>query len=142
MKRVLLFIFLNNLYLFSMDMKIKDGYIRETPPNVVNSAAFMTLKNTSDKDVIVVNAISSISKKVELHTHDMKNGVMKMYKIPQIRIKANSQIILKPGGLHVMFIGLHKPLKVGERVTFSFELSDGTKQKVTLPIKTVIDGLR
>lgn len=141
MKKILL-ISLLSAFLFGADVEVNDAYVRATPPNLPNSAAFMKLKNTSDKDIALVSASSNVSKVVELHTHDMKDGVMKMYQVPQIDVKANSETTLKPGGFHVMFIGLHQPLKVGKDVTFTLEFSDGSTQTITAPIKTVMGGMK
>lgn len=142
MKKVILLALFSVLSLGAMDIKVDNPYVRATPPNLPNSAAFMTLINNSNKDMAIVNATSNVSKVVELHTHDMKDGVMKMYQIPQIDIPANGKTVLKPGGLHVMFIGLYKPLKKGEEVTFTLEFANGKTRTITAPIKTVMGGMK
>jgi len=138
MKKVILLVLCSVLSVFAMDIKIENPYVRATPPNLPNSAAFMTLKNVSNENISIVKATSNISKVVELHTHDMKDGVMKMYQIPKIDIFAHGETTLKPGGLHIMFIGLYNPLKKGEEVTFTLEFSNGKTQTITAPIKTVM----
>lgn len=142
MKKIVLVVLLSVISTFAMDIKVENPYVRATPPNLPNSAAFMTIVNKSQKNIAVVNATSNISKVVELHTHDMKDGVMKMYQIPQIDVVANGKTTLKPGGLHIMFIGLYKPLKKGDYVTFTLEFSDGQVQTITAPIKTVMGGMK
>lgn len=142
MKKVILLALCSVMWVFATDIKIEDPYVRATPPNLPNSAAFMTLKNGSDQDISVVKATSNVSKVVELHTHDMKEGVMKMYQIHKIDIPAHGETTLKPGGLHVMFIGLHHPLKKGEEVTFTLEFSNGKTQTITAPIKSVMGGMK
>lgn len=135
MKKFMLLVLFSVSTLFANGIKIENDYVRATPPNLPNSAAFMSLKNNSNKDISLVKASSDISKVVELHTHDMKNGVMKMYQIPKIDILANSQTVLKPGGLHIMFIGLKKPLKEGDTVNLTLEFSNGQTQTIVTPIK-------
>lgn len=142
MKKLVLMGLFSAMSLLASNIEIENAYVRATPPNLPNSAAFMTVKNSSNEDIAIVNASSNVSKVVELHTHDMKDGVMKMYQIPKIDIKANSETILKPGGFHIMFIGLHNPLKVGEEVTFTIELSNGETKTITAPIKTVMGGMK
>ncbi len=142
MKKITLVLLFSIMSVFATDLLVEDAYVRATPPNLPNSAAFMVLKNSSNKNISVVKATSNVSKNVELHTHDMKDGVMKMYQVPKIDIPAKAETILKPGGFHVMLIGLHKPLKVGEKVTFTLELSNGETKTVTAPIKTVMAGMK
>jgi len=142
MKKFYLAVLLSISTLLASDITVEGAYARATPPNLPNSAAFMTVKNSSDKLVSIISASSEVSKVVELHTHDMKDGVMKMYQVPKIDIPAKGETVLKPGGFHIMFIGLHSPLKVGEEVTLTINLSNGESQRVTAPIKTVMGGMK
>lgn len=125
------------------NIKIEDAYARATPPGLPNSASFMMITNTTNKDISLINAQSNIANAVELHTHDMKDGKMMMYQVPKIDIKANSTTALKPGGFHVMLIGLkQKPLKVGTTVDLKLEFSNGQTINLTLPVKTVMGGMK
>ena len=116
---------------------VENPYARAVPAGQPNSAAFMVLKNTSNQDRAVVNATSNASKVVELHTHKKEGGMMRMRQIEKIVVKANSETVLKPGGLHVMFIGLVQSFKAGNKVEFELEFDNGEKVKVTAPIKMV-----
>jgi hypothetical protein len=54
----------------------------------------------------------------------MENGVAKMRPITGgLEIKPGDTVELKPGSLHVMFVGLKKPLTAGEHIkaTLVFE---------------------
>lgn len=141
LKKISLFLILLTLSSFSANIEIKDAYARATPPGLPNSATFLTIVNNGSQDVSLISASSSIAKNVELHTHDMKDGVMKMYQVPKIDIKANSKTVLKPGGFHIMLIGLNKALKVGEEVNFTLTFSNNEKISFTAPIKTVMGGM-
>lgn len=142
MKKLFLVLMALSISLVASTIEVKDSYVRATPPGLPNSAAFMSIVNKSKNDIALVEAKSTIAKAVELHTHDMKNGVMKMYQVPKIDIKANSTVTLQPGGFHVMLIGLTQPLKVDEKVNFTFKFSDGQEIKITAPIKTVMAGMK
>ena len=128
--------------LFGANIEIKDAYIRATPPSLPNSAAFMEIKNSSNEKLSLVSAQSSASNIVELHTHDMKDGVMKMYQVPKIDIKPNSTTILKPGGFHVMLIDLkNKPLKEGSKIDVQLTFSNGQTIQIKTPVKKVMAGM-
>ena len=85
-------------------------------------AAFMDIKNGGAADRLVA-ASAGVSKSVELHTHIKEGEVMKMRQVEAIDVPAGGMVHLKPGGLHVMFIGLKAPLKEGETfpLTLTFE---------------------
>ncbi|MGK0255448.1 MAG: copper(I)-binding protein [Arcobacteraceae bacterium] len=142
MKRLIVLALLSVSTLFASNIEVKDAYVRATPPGLPNSAAFMTVVNHTSEDIAIVKASSTIAKAVELHTHDMKNGVMKMYQVPKIVVPKNAETILQPGGFHVMLIGLVKPLKNKEMVTFTLEFSNGETKTITAPIKTVMAGMK
>ena len=85
-------------------------------------AGYLKLNNQGKADRLL-SVRSEISEVVELHQHTNDNGVMRMRKIQGIELPAKENIELKPGGLHLMFIRLKKPLQDVERfmVTLEFE---------------------
>ena len=58
--------------------------------------------NKNANDVKLVAVTSPAFKRIEMHTHEMSNGVMRMRKVPAFDIPAGEMIMLKPGGLHLM----------------------------------------
>lgn len=87
-----------------------------------NSAAYMVIRNTGSAADKLVKAASNVAQTVELHTVEMKDGVMQMRPVEGgIDIPANGEVQLKPGGFHVMLIGLKQDLKAGEKVALTLE---------------------
>ncbi|WP_428035527.1 copper chaperone PCu(A)C [Amphritea sp.] len=123
------------------EVKVDHPYARAVPPGQANSAAFMTLTNNSDEEVSLISASTSVAKVAELHTHTQENGVMKMRKIPQITMKANEQVQLKPGGLHVMLIGLKQNLNKDEMIDLTLNFSDGSSEKLDIKVMDVMSGM-
>ena len=122
---------------FAADIAVKHARVRAVPAGQVNSAAFMMLKNNSSEDRLLVSAHSNISKAVELHTHKKEGGMMRMRRVDSIGIKAGSKTVLKPGGLHIMFIGLNHGLKVGENVELKLVFDNGSETVLSVPVKMV-----
>ena len=105
------------------DITIENPWARATAGRAANGAGFMTLVNAGATDDRLIKAETGVAKKTELHTHKMEGDVMKMRPVPAIDLPAGQSVALKPGGLHVMMMGLHDPLKQGESfpVTLTFE---------------------
>ncbi|MCW9014541.1 MAG: copper chaperone PCu(A)C [Gammaproteobacteria bacterium] len=122
----------------SDSISISNPYARAVPPGQPNSAVFMQLTNTSKTSQAIVNATSNASKIVELHTHTHENGMMKMRRIEKIDIPATGNTILKPGGLHIMLIQLHKDLKPGQNISVTLEFQDGSKTTVQAPVRKIM----
>lgn len=121
---------------FGADIEIKDAYAKATPPTAKNSAAFMNIYNHSNKTISLVSATNSVSDVTELHTHIEENGMKKMVQVKSIEIKPNSFTQLKPGGLHIMFMGIKAPLNEGDSVNMSLNFDNGETIKLDkIPVK-------
>ena len=116
---------------------VTQPYARAVPPGQPNSAVFMTLSNASAAPRALIEARSTAAKTVELHTHRLENGMMKMVRIDRIAIPAKGTVELKPGGLHVMLIGLTAPLKAGDTVKVDLKFDDGAAETVTAPVREI-----
>lgn len=92
------------------------------------SAAFGTMTNTSDKDVTIMSASTPASPMVELHETVMgSNGTMQMQeKQGGFVIPAKGKLVLEPGANHIMLMGLTKPVKAGDDISFALKLKDGS----------------
>jgi len=123
-------------------IKVDNPFAREVPPTAPASASFMTLSNDSGSEIKLVQAHSDVAKTIELHTHTNDGGVMRMRKIDFIAIPANGTTELKPGGLHIMLIGPHNPIKVGQTVNVELEFADGSKKSVDMPVKSFMGMMK
>ena len=119
------------------ELSISDAMARAVPPTAKMSAAFMTLTNHDNTDLTIVSAESSVANAVELHNNTMVDGKMKMRKVDQIDLPANQATELKPGGLHVMLIGLKKPLIEGATIDLKLNFSDGSSEAMEIPIQQI-----
>ena len=121
------------------EVLLVDPYAKATPPNAKNSAAFMKIENKSNSDIELLAASSNISKVTELHTHIEENGMKKMIQIPSIKIPANSSVELKPGGLHIMFLGIQNQINENSNIDLNLTFSDGKTYELNqIPVKKVI----
>lgn len=124
------------------DLLVQEPFARAVPAVINNSAAFMKIANNGAHDRAVVAAYSSVSKVVELHTHSMDEGVMRMRKIDRIELPAGATTVLKPGGLHIMLIGLNNGLEEGQQVDLELEFDDGSRQTLTAPVRKVMRPMK
>jgi copper(I)-binding protein len=118
-------------------IEITAPYVRAVPPGQPNSAAFMTLTNSGDVDGALVAAASPAAEVVELHTHAMVDGMMRMRRIERIALPAGETVKLAPGGLHVMLIGLVAPLVIDETVEIRLSFDDGSERLVSAPVRPI-----
>ena len=119
------------------DIGINDPYARAVPPTQPNSAVFMTLTNHDKAERALVGAESQAAATVELHTHVAEQGMMVMRRIERIALPAGKPVELKPGGLHVMLIGLEQRLEPGAEVALTLVYDDGSKASVAAPVRKI-----
>ena len=102
-------------------VEVSNAWARATPGKAENGAAYLTiLSPTTDR---LVSVSSPVAKKAELHTMSMAGMVMQMRPLAGLDIPAGRPVTLKPGGEHIMLLGLDRPLQEGESfpLTLNFE---------------------
>ena len=109
---------------------ISNAWVRATVPG--QSVAGVYFDISSAAHAALVGAGSPAAGKAELHTMTMEGDVMKMRRVEKIELPARQTVNLKPGGFHVMLIGVKHELKPGQRVTLQLVVRDahGTKSNV------------
>lgn len=138
MKKLLsLLIFFSFWFSFSAMAQIssENPRIRMMPPGFKSTAAFVVLKNSSDKPVEVVGASAKFAKTIELHTHKVEDGVMRMRQVEKMLIPANGQLELKPHDNHLMIFGVKSDLKEGAKKTIEIKLGDGKEVKIDFEVQ-------
>lgn len=98
-------------------------YARATAAGQPIGGGFMKLANDGPAADKLLSASAPVAGSVELHTMRMEGDVMRMRQVDAIDLPAGATVELKPGGLHMMFIGLKQPLKAGDKfpLTLRFE---------------------
>jgi len=100
-----------------------------------NGAAYMTLRNSGAQPDRLVAASTPIARTVELHTHIRDGEVMRMRPVADIPLPAGQTVHLRPGGLHVMLIGLTEPLRQGATVPLTLRFERAGEVTVQLEIQ-------
>jgi periplasmic copper chaperone A len=114
-------------------ISIDHPYARATLPGQPTGGAYLRFENRGPSDrLIAVQA--DVARSVELHEMKMDGDVMRMRQLDAIDVPSNKAVVLKPGGLHLMLIGLKAPLKEGDRfpMTLKFEKAGEVKVEVTV----------
>lgn len=98
------------------------------------TGVYMTLTNSGPADKLVA-AKSDVAMHTELHESLMVDGVMKMRAVEALDLPEGGKIEMKPGGLHVMLMGLNRPLEEGEIVPITLIFESGKELVVETPLQ-------
>lgn len=97
------------------NLVIETPWSRATPGGAKLGVGYLAIVNVGDKPDQLEALSSPIAERVEIHSTSMQGGVMRMRKIEGgLELKPQEVTELKPGGLHLMFIGLKQPIKQGD----------------------------
>jgi len=120
-------------------VKVDGAWARPTVQGQAAGGGFLKITGGAAADKLV-SASAGVSKTVELHTMVMEGNVMRMREIGAIDVPAGKTVELKPGGLHVMFIGIHKPLKNGDSFPLTLRFEKAGEVKVEMKVMTQAAG--
>jgi periplasmic copper chaperone A len=85
------------------------------------SAGYFLISNFEEEPDTLIGVSSNVAQLTEIHeSYEQEEGMMGMRERPVVVIPPKSTIRFEPGGLHVMFIQLTKPLI--EEETFDLTL--------------------
>lgn len=98
------------------------------------SAVYFTLRNNGDEPEALIGVQSDVAKSLEVHETRIENNVARMVAIPRLEVPAGGQVQLRPGGLHIMVMGLQRALRAGDRFTVELLFERCGK----LPVEVVV----
>jgi periplasmic copper chaperone A len=117
---------------------VADPYARATPAGAMSGAVYMTLDNKTNAADRLISASSNVAAQVQIHEMSMVNGVMQMRQLADgLPVPAGESVVLKPGGYHVMLIGLKRQLAAGETLPLTLTFEKAGNISVTVPIKAM-----
>jgi len=105
-------------------LEISHPWTRATPATAQSGGGFLTITNKGTAPDRLIAARSTVSERVEVHEVRMEGSVMRMRELEKgLEIPAGATVMLKPGGYHIMFMGLKAPLAKDAKVpvTLVFE---------------------
>lgn len=113
--------------------------IRATAPGMAVTGGYVTITNNGHAGDRLVAASAGFAKRVEIHEMIHDNGVMKMrQRSGGVEIPAGETVMLKPGGLHLMLMGLGETMVPGEMRDVTLEFASG--HVVTVPAMVLKPG--
>lgn len=115
-------------------LRFEQPWVRATP---AVGAGYVSITNAGPADKLL-GASSDAASAVELHTHKMEGGVARMRQVDDVALPTGQKVEFKPGGLHLMLMGLKQPLKDGDKlaITLRFEKAGA------VPVSFVVDNQR
>ena len=107
------------------EVSVQNAWVRATPGAAKVTAGYAVIVNSGPKaDRLLAVSISDAAM-TEIHQSMESGGIMKMDALNGLDVPAGGRVEMKPGGYHLMIMGLTRPLKVGEGMNVIFKFRDG-----------------
>ena len=114
--------------------------IRATAPGMPSSAAYVSIANHGDAADRLIAAKTVVARRVEIHSMEMDNGVMRMRAVDGgLPIAAGDSVHLAPGGLHIMLMGLTTQLAADSQHEITLVFEKAGEITVTATVKRPAD---
>jgi len=111
---------------------IEIGHIwtRATAPGMTTAAVYGPFLNTGTEPDELIGASSDWADKIEIHQDTNENNIAHMQKLDSITLDPNKPVALRPGGIHLMAIGLKRQLKEGMMFPLTLQFKNAGSAKV------------
>ena len=123
------------------NLEIVHPVARATLANAPVSGGYMTIRNSGDQPDILVGASVGFAGKVEIHEMKMDGDVMKMRELESgLEIPAGGEVVLMPGGYHVMFMQLQEQLVMGEKRPGTLQFKNAGELSIEFNVEEIKPG--
>jgi periplasmic copper chaperone A len=119
-------------------LAIGHPWSRETAPGQNAGGGFLTITNKGKTEDRLLAATSPAAADVQIHMMKVEDGVMRMRQVTGgLAIPAGGTLQLKPGGYHIMFMGLKKPFKQGDMIPATLVFARQGKVAVRFKVQPI-----
>jgi periplasmic copper chaperone A len=122
-------------------IEIANPWMRATPKGSPVAGAFMTIRNTGTAPDRLLGGSAPVAARFEVHSMVMEGGVAKMRPVEGgLEVKPGETVELKPGGFHVMLMGLTQPLEKGQKIKGTLEFEKAGKIEIEYTVEALGAG--
>lgn len=112
-------------------LQLSAPWARATPKGAKVAGGYLKITNTGGEADRLIGGSTSAADRVEIHEMSMRDGIMRMRQLANgLEIKPGKTVDLTPGGLHVMFVNLKRPLPEGEHLKVTLVFAKAGKVEV------------
>lgn len=117
------------------ELKIDHPWARATPGAITTGAVYFSVTAQGDAPDRLIAVETPRAAKAEMHTQIMDGDVMKMRPVSAIEVNPGEPTVLKPGGLHIMLVGLTAPMREKERFPMTLTFEKAGKVEVQIAVE-------
>ncbi len=101
------------------------------------AVVFLNIRNQGDAADVLTAVETPVSGRASVHRSQITNGIASMTMAGPVKIPANSEVRLAPGGLHIMLMMLKKTLVKGKDFSLTLVFKKTGRVEITVPVLSV-----
>lgn len=120
------------------DIVLSHAWSRATPSGAKVAGGYLRIENKGTQPDKLIGGSVDVATTVEVHEMAVNNGVMTMRPLTDgLAIAPGQSVELKPGGYHLMLMGLKGPVNKGDKLTVTLEFQKAGKVAVPFDVEAV-----
>jgi hypothetical protein len=116
-------------------LSLDDGWVRGMPPGTNMTAAYGRFVNSGPDPIEIASFDSASFASASLHQTMIEDGTSRMKALRNWSIEPGANVVLEPGGLHLMLMQPTREIVVGSTVELSLTSTSGQVYKFTLKVE-------
>ena len=116
-------------------IEVNNPYIYKPFVGARSAAGYLSIRNHAHKDLNLLQVSTALGRAMLHKTTTTDDGVVKMEHLVKVYIPAGDELIMQPGSIHIMIMGLSRALVVGEKIPATLKFSDGVEMAIEFTVQ-------
>ncbi len=113
-------------------VEVHDAWTRPAAQGGTGAVYFVIHSSAAEE---LTRVSSDVAEAVEMHESKMNGDVMEMRQLQSIPLGAGEEVLLEPGGLHVMLVNLERDLKAGDEIEITLHFKSYQDLPLRVPVQ-------
>ena len=113
----------------------ENAWVRSMPPGTEVAAAYGHITNQSDQTVVITAISSSVGEAAQIHDVIAEGDQRRMVQLDALSLAAGESTEFKPGGQHIMLLGVTAPPPEGSQVELCLLTANSAERCMSVPVQ-------
>ena len=117
------------------DIVVEQAWARLAPGGAGTGSVYLTVHNKSGQDDLLLAVDSNVAESTAVYSTEVKDGVVSMNPMPMgVNLPSHGELVMRPGGIHIMVTGVSKNTKVGDLMPVKMVFRDAGSLDFEVPV--------
>lgn len=122
------------------DLHVISAHAPATAAGATTAAVYLSVHNVGAASDRLLRVSTPLAAQAEFHGSAPDGAVMRMRPLPALEIPVGGSIEMSSGGLHIMLLGLTRPLKAGAQLPMRLEFARAGVLEIQVTVTPVGGG--